>query len=267
MFVWWIVHCYRVILWLPDCVWCIFIVFLPFSRRMLRAVQWERHLLKLPHSTHKQMMKTGQRALGTTCFSTIQKVNAEAFTRVIFKSFSIFPFFHIVFFLSFWPVVWAIICYSLDHILHHKQSKRLQIIWFVYADFFFYMLLLHLLFMLFKVWQEQIHHDICLCFSEPIRSEGASQDRNVSHRLWFILLSFTLPFMIITVDCCCFTGHYHAERRKRRSRSTRTAWTTRTTSSHQSTWNTFESRRTRAPGPTGAGWTSRSTRTRRPDGE
>lgn len=97
MFVWWIVHCYRVILRLPDCVWCIFIVFLPFSRRMLRAVQWERHLLKLPHSTHKQMMKTGQRALGTTCFSTIQKVNAEAFTRVIFN----FPFLSYSFFSLF----------------------------------------------------------------------------------------------------------------------------------------------------------------------
>lgn len=131
----------------------------------------------------------------------------------------------------------------------------------------FYMLLLHLLFMLFKVWQKQIHHDICLCFSEPIRSEGASQDRNVSHRVWFILLSFTLSLVIITVDCCCFTGHYYAERRKRRSRSRRTAWTARTASSHQSTWNTFESRRTGAPGPTGAGWTSRSTRTRRPGSE
>lgn len=101
----------------------------------------------------------------------------QAFTRVIFKSFSIFPFFHVVFFnpqqsyLSFWPVIWAII-YSLDDILHHEQSKSLQIIWFAYADFLY---TTAALFMLFKVWQ--IHHDICLCFQslsdqrEPLKTE------------------------------------------------------------------------------------------------
>ncbi len=63
---------------------------------------------------------------------------------------------------------------------------------------------------------------ICLCFSvpaEPIRSEGASQDRNVSLCLSQIeLSSFTLSLVMITA-ACVFSGHYHAEGRERRARA------------------------------------------------
>ncbi len=110
----------------------VFFTRLVFSRRMWSPVRWERHLLNLPPSALRQMMRTWRKARERTSSSS-----------------------------AGWKVDFSL--------------TRQAFLWFVYACF------------------------ICLCFSvtaEPIRSEGASQDRNVSLCLSQILLSLFLSWWL-----------------------------------------------------------------------
>ncbi len=99
---------------------------------------------------------------------------------------------------------------------------------------------------------------ICLCMfhlfvllchrrADPIRRSFSGQKRE---SVSVTDSSFTLSLVMITA-ACVFSGHYHAEGRERRARAPGLSRPPRST----------YTRRTRAPGPAGTAW---RTRTRQP---